>query len=842
MNTAKKKYTMLSGQNLLDYISKYLTVQFKVVSNVKRPCESNITFSNNGDEPIPDDGWAIYAYHLCDIATVNVQMKVEHVVGGLFKFTPTEQFQKLLPGEKFDIILHADEPTASRSMLFPNWYVTDTKPGLQPRIIESTADEALSYVGNFNDPQKWKKFESDQSNPLSMEKRYEKCVVEDLEKAPIPIVPTPLKVDLRFDNRLDLSNHDWVILSKHQLFVNEAKLLSIYLSADVVSDDAELEGKCTINLCVEHIDNPFSSPDSYKITVDSQPAIITLSAQTSSGMFYAVQSVKSLIEDQPQSCSKSIPTGIVIDAPRFQYRGLHIDVARNFVKADEIMKLIRVMSAYKMNKLHFHLTDDEGWRIEITDLPELTEIGSKRDHNLAKYGLAIEPTLGSGPYCNSTANEYYTTDDYQNILKCAASHHVQVIPEIDMPGHSYAAIVAMTARYHRLQSKGDTNAAEQYLLVDLDDRSTYSSDQKYTNNTINPFLKGTKNFVAKIIQSLIDLHQPIQPLKIFHVGGDEVPEGAWDASTICVDYLKMNEPMEDPYCDAEDQDEQETMCRRKTATIQESFTRHVEKLCGDNNLQLAVWNDGIWDPTAKQTGDVPRLVHAWRISRKDDRHNPNVLANSGFDVVISSATHTYFDHPYEPDPEEGGLTWCVRMLDTKTVFSMKPCDMYACQGEEFNGVDHEKLTNKSAIKGIQCHIWSELVRDERKLEYMLFPRLLAIAERGWHKGTWEDSAGSEELEKDWCNFANTIGYKELRRLDEMGISFRIPPPGLKKQGETFHLGCSFPNLKFKCKMSDEEIWKDTPGSIPVQKQNEGKTCEFITCADSRMGRIVSSTL
>lgn len=834
-----KMYTMLSGQDLLDYIAKYLNVRFEVISNIRRPRQSKITFCNNGDQNISNDGWAIYTYHLCEVETEHIQMDVEHVVGGLFKFTPTTEFQDLLPGEKLEIVLNADEPTASRSMLFPNWYVT--RPGLQAKVIVSTADESLSFIGEFNDSHKWKKYESDQSNPYTMERRYEKCVVADLGESTIPIVPTPLEATLQYDKRVNLSKHCWVIINSHHIFANEARLLSEYLGIDVVSNITETNGKNPIMFCKEHVNNQHSSADSYKIVIQSEPEMITLSAETSAGMFYAIQSVKSMIEDQPQDSAKSIPRGVVIDAPRFQYRGLHIDVARNFVGVDEIMKLIHVMSAYKMNKLHFHLTDDEGWRIEIEDLPELTEIGAKRDHDLARDGLAIEPTLGSGPCFNSASKRYYTTEDYQNILRCAASHHVQVIPEIDMPGHSYAAIVAMTARYHSFKSKGDVNAAEEYLLIDLDDQSMYSSDQKYTNNTMNPFLKGTKNFVAKIIQSLIDLHKPIQPLKIFHVGGDEVPIGAWDGSTICMNYIKTNDLMEDQYCDSQDGNEEEILSRRKTATIQEHFTQYVESFCADKNLQLAVWNDGIWDPTTKQTTDVtPRLVHAWRISKKNDRHNPNVLANSGYHVVISSATHTYFDHPYEPDPEEGGLTWCVRMVDTKTAFSMKPYDMYACQDKGFSAIDHEKLTNKSAIYGIQCHIWSELIRNEEKLEYMLFPRLLAIAERGWHEGVWEDNGKSDEMEKDWCDFANTIGYKELRRLDEMGISFRIPPPGLKKKGDTILLGCSYPNLRFKYKTSGEDSWKDTSGSIPAQEISENEKCEFVTYYGSRMSRVVST--
>lgn len=822
----------------MDYIGRNVTVIYEVLTNVDRICKSKITFTNTGDQSIPkgDGKWTIYLYHMCQIASESIEIDTDHVVGGLFQLYPTQYFAGIKPREKLEVLLTSEEPIVSRSSIFPNWYVTHDN--FEPRVLESTVDETLSFVKDFDSSKKWRKGKYDKSNPFTAEERYEKYIVNDKGESIKPVIPTPLSCELDFDKVIKISKKEWLICSPDEIFKNETEILSDRLCLKISHDACKSHVIC---LKQGEVKNIYDSNEAYAIEINSEGPMINLTSPNPTGMFYAVQTLFSLLDNAlDEKEEKVLSCGMIVDAPRFPYRGIHIDVSRNFVKKDEIQKMIKVMSLYKMNKLHLHLTDDEGWRIEIKDLPELTEVGSKRDHQLAKKGLAVEPTLGSGPDSSSGACGYYTVEDYQSILQCAKEHHVEVIPEIDMPGHSYAAVVAMTARYNKFKDAGNIEAAKEFMLTDISDNASYTSDQRYTNNTINPCVEGSRRFVQKIISSLKELHQPIQPLKIFHVGGDEVPLGAWDGSDACNSYYNDNNlDGSDPYLDEEDEDYESI---KMTSALQEYFLNFVEEICQKENLQLAVWNDGIRDPTAKQKTDRPKMVHAWRISRKNERHNPNILANSGYEVVISSATHTYFDHPYEPDPEECGLHWCVRKLDTQTVFEMRPLDMYACQDERFHKIDHEKLQNKKAILGVQSQIWGELLRTESMFEYMQFPRLLALAERAWHEAKWESNE-NELMKEDWIDFANTVGYKELGRLEQQSIKYRVPPPGIKVENGKLLVATVYPGLKFKYRQAGDQKWLNLSSPQPADSFNKGIKYEFVTvsCDGTRLSRPVIKT-
>jgi hexosaminidase len=188
------------------------------------------------------------------------------------------------------------------------------------------------------------------------------------------------------------------------------------------------------------------------------------------------------------------------------------------------------MARYKLNKFHFHLTDDEGWRLEIAGLPELTSIGAVRGHS-AKPGVRLQPAYGSGPDPRDPSGSgYFSRADYIEILRYAQARHIEVIPEIEMPGHARAAVQAMEARYHRMKAAGRKDAA-QYLLNDLEDRSSYRSAQYYTDNVINPGLDSTFSFIDHVVAQIVALHREAGvPLRTIHMGGDELANGAWERS------------------------------------------------------------------------------------------------------------------------------------------------------------------------------------------------------------------------------------------------------------------------------------------------------------------------
>ncbi|MGL4995410.1 MAG: family 20 glycosylhydrolase, partial [Deefgea sp.] len=277
---------------------------------------------------------------------------------------------------------------------------------------------------------------------------------------------------------------------------------------------------------------------SLDITADT----ITITGASAHGVFNALQSLRQLFPIaaflNPQS-TLAVPCGKVVDAPRFAYRGMHLDVGRNFSSKESVLRLLDCMALYKLNQFHFHVTDDEGWRLEIPSLPELTEIGSKRGFTQNEHHNLV-PCFGSGgDVSNAAGTGFYTREDFIEILKFATARHIEVVPEIDVPGHARAAIKAMNMRYSRLMQTGNETEAKQYLLCDFDDASEYESVQLWHDNVICIGQESCYNFIETVLHDIQAMYQAAgAPFTTMHTGGDEVPHGAWEKSPICQAFMK----------------------------------------------------------------------------------------------------------------------------------------------------------------------------------------------------------------------------------------------------------------------------------------------------------------
>ncbi|KAJ8321567.1 hypothetical protein KUTeg_000882 [Tegillarca granosa] len=527
-------------------------------------------------------------------------------------------------------------------------------------------------------------------------------------------------------------------------------------------------------------------------------------------MFYGIQSLLSLIDG---STDRKLPKTEISDKPRFQFRGMHLDVARNFNNKETVMKLLDVMAMYKMNKLHFHLTDDEGWRVEIAGLPELTSIASKRCHDL-KDETCLISQLGSGPDNSTSGSGFYTRDEYIDIVKYAAGRHIEVIPEIDTPGHARAAIKAMEARFKRLSDAGQPNPSE-HRLIDPSDTSAYSSVQMFNDNAVNPCIESTYNFISAVIDDLKTMHAAAgQPLRVFHFGGDEVANGAWENSSACI-ALNFSS----------------SLTGREKYKLY--FVQRVADLTNQKGLKLGGWEDGLMDanknPYAINTLATSEVianpwdnVWEWGVAKR-----AYALANAGYKLVLSHATHLYFDHPYEPDPEERGLYWATRFTDTFKSFGYNADDLYKNIDVRRSGQPITKpevctsdnsgcppLNKPENIIGMQGHLWSETVLSKENFDYMIFPRILSVAERAWHKASWETVEDKEsrenQINQDWELFANTIGYKEMKRLENMGVNSRLAPPGAKLMNHKLTVNTEFPGMQIEYSKDNGLTWKNIP--------------------------------
>ena len=356
------------------------------------------------------------------------------------------------------------------------------------------------------------------------------------------------------------------------------------------------------------------------------------------------------------------------DWPDFPYRGFMLDVARDFRTVDEVLEIIDLMASWKMNVLHFHIADDESWCLEIKALPELTEFGGR--HALPDWDLqesiALKPTI-NGHIGNAT---FYTAEEYQQIIRYAWDRRISVIPEFDTPGHSRASIKAMQAYERRT---GNST----YRLQDPADTSHYWSAQDFTDNVLSVELPSVYHFYGLVFDEVIQLHQEANvPLPAIHIGGDEVPDGAWTG--------------------------------KDRHEMKETFINGMLDLAEQRNIRLAGWEDIARDLEPETEVRLKRslyFINVW-----------NTEGIEGFPVVLSPASYTYLDLAYSADPREIGLHW-AGYVDERKTFDLDPNDY------------------KGDILGVQAQLWSSQLRSFDDATYQMLPKALGIAEHGWNSQT-----------------------------------------------------------------------------------------------------------
>ena len=478
-----------------------------------------------------------------------------------------------------------------------------------------------------------------------------------------------------------------------------------------------------------------------------------------------------------------MPAIRVVDAPRFGYRGFMLDVARNFHPKPVVLRTLDLLARYKLNVFHLHLTDDEGWRIELPSLPALTAVGARRGHTLDS-GTHLPPAFGSGPDVDRPwGSGFYSRGDYVEILRYAAARHIEVIPELEMPGHARAAIKAMAGN-------------QQYQLSDPEDRSVYTSAQGYHDNVMNPALESTYRFIERVVGELVAMHREAGvPLRHIHMGGDEVPAGVWEGSPAVQVYLKAHS-------------------LTSVDDLWFAFYGRVEQILKTQGLLPSGWEEIAVRKThrAGQPTNIPNpdfAARGWRAYVWNNVPGGGAedlayrLANGGYDVVLSPVSNLYFDLAWNQNPEETGLDW-GGYVDLRKPFQFIPFDYYRnvpVDPSEFVGKDRLTDYGRAHVVGIQGNLWSETLGAEGRLEYMLLPKLFGLAERAWAPDPdWageRDPARADSLYREgWSRFVNVLGQRELPRLDREvpGVNYRIPTPGLKVEDGVVRCSVELPGF------------------------------------------------
>lgn len=418
---------------------------------------------------------------------------------------------------------------------------------------------------------------------------------------------------------------------------------------------------------------PDMAEGAYHLLVESDH--IWLEASSAAGFSHATASLLQLLPTQPLHQIESllsIPMVEIHDQPHYGHRGMMLDCARHFHSVARIKRLLDQLARYKFNTFHWHLTDDEGWRIEIDAYPALTEIGAWRG-----------PQEVLAPQFSTVARRYggfYTKQDIREIVAYAAERGIQVIPEIDIPGHCRAAIKSLPD-----------------LLIDPADRSKYRSIQNYPDNVLSPALPGTYTFLTTVLDEVCELF----PAPYLHVGADEVPNGVWTDSPACR-ALMDQQGYEDPF------------------ELQGHILHFVEEYLAQKGKRMLGWQEVVkGDKVSKHTIVLPWINEDAGLT----------CAGNGYEVIMQPAQYTYLDLAQGYSAEEAGANW-AGFLPLETVYSYRPLAELAPTDPRLD-----------QILGIQCALWCEHVFSQSRFDYLLFPRLLAISEVCWcppEQRDWED--------------------------------------------------------------------------------------------------------
>ncbi|WP_417159120.1 beta-N-acetylhexosaminidase [Streptomyces gilvifuscus] len=450
------------------------------------------------------------------------------------------------------------------------------------------------------------------------------------------------------------------------------------------------------------------NPEAYGLTVDRHT--ITLRAAAEPGLFHAAQTLRQLLGPDafrraPVTSKRrwEVPAVTVRDAPRFRWRGLMLDVARHFMPKDGVLRYLDLMAAHKLNVLHLHLTDDQGWRVEILKYPRLTEIGSWRART--RFGHRASPLWEQKPH-----GGFYTQDDIREIVAYAAERHITVVPEIDVPGHSQAAIAA----YPEL---GNTDVIDTTTLSVWDDWGISPNVLAPTDNTLR--------FYEDVFEELLGLFpaDAAEFSQFVHIGGDECLKDQWRRSPTAQARIRE--------LGLADED-----------GLQAWFIGHFDAWLTARGRRLIGWDEILEGGLAKGAA-----VSSWR-----GYGGGVAAARAGHDVVMCPEQYVYLDHRQEAGADEPVPIGHVRTLEDVYRFEPVPPELAPEEAEH--------------VLGAQANVWTEVMEDHARVDYQTFPRLAAFAEVAW-------SHLPASGERDFAGFEERMA-EHYRRLDALGVGYRPP--------------------------------------------------------------------
>ena len=730
------------------------------------------TIKNISSETLQAD-WSIYYNQLPRTASKieTNQIAITTINRNYFRMAPTPQFKPLKAGDELKVYYQTNRPVPNVSWTPEEPFFVSTRGGKRhkPVAVELTIMEPEGQLRQetvFAD------------STFKHNEEVGKAQGEAMHSMPT------VKDMLMLINILGADLSNGVSVNADKSLQSEAAMLKNNLSK-LFGITVKKHAPASIFLLLNKLKGnltPLQHAEQYTIEVRANSIVVT--AETAHGVFNGTQTLLSLLKKD--GGQKALEPMFITDYPDLKYRGLLLDITRNFIPVRDIRKLIDALSAYKINLLQLHFADDEGWRLQIPGLKELTEVGARRGYTTDEQ-QCLYPAYGGGfdSKHRSVGTGFISKAEFISLLRYAAQRHVTILPEIESPGHCRAACKSMLARYNKYK-KSNPEKAREYLLTDLNDTLRRTTPAAYDDEDLNPALPSTYRFMEKVIGEISKMYAEAGlKLNAIHLGGDEVARNAWTGSP-AARQLAASEGF------------------TSVSSLHGYYFARMARWLGAKGIKLCGWQEMAMEHNEAEDSIIRNntgAIYVWSADPTSTRGElPYTIANKGYPVILGNANNLYIDFAYTPLYHDRGHMW-GGYLDEHKSFSLLPYNVYRSartniKGERMNldSLEQGRVTlteeGRTNIIGVQTQLFSETLRSASWFEYYIFPKMLGMAERGWNaQPAWETMHGEKERQAfnaDLNSFYKWIALAEMPWLTRKGINFHLMPPGITvRDGKLF---------------------------------------------------------
>ena len=531
------------------------------------------------------------------------------------------------------------------------------------------------------------------------------CTAE--KEANYQVIPLPQEVSLTQENPFKLNENVLIAYPENNaLLQRNAEFLSEYIQQATnyaPKTKAIAAGEQVKNAIVLGLDPSIANKEGYVLT--TTPEGININGQTENGVFYGIQTLRKSIPAEAKEATILIPAGEIKDEPRFSYHGMHLDVGRHFFPKEFMKKYIDLLALHNMNTFHWHLTDDQGWRIEIKKYPKLTEIGSQRSRTVIGRNTQ--------EYDNTPYGGFFTQEEAKEIVKYAQERYITVIPEVDLPGHMLAALAA----YPEMGCTGGPYEVCPRWGI-FEDVLCIGNDQ-------------TMQFLEDVMNEIIEIF----PSKYVHIGGDEAPRTRWEKCPKCQARIKTEGLKADKNHTAEDR-------------LQSYCMTRIEEFLNSKGRQIIGWDEIL-------EGDVApnATVMSWRGMEGGIK-----AAQLGHDVIMTPTSFCYFDYYQTADTKDEPLG-IGGYVPIEKVYSLEPVPAVLTEEQSKH------------ILGAQANLWTEYIHSSEHVEYMVLPRMAALAEVQWTQPEKKDFKDFTKRLARLMKFYQRDGFNYAKHVFDLKVDF-----------------------------------------------------------------------